>query len=106
MMEDAFQLASLVIPALREDGQIDEQAPSHVQEIISATSDLRSDERQTFQGRKAYNSVSYEEERAIYRDGEIYRACLLLHGTGNPGPDAEEVIKRWLLDAPWRREAN
>lgn len=105
LLEDpnAYVLASYVIPALRSSCEHDPEFQSmslvqrSVHERLSTVRHACSPTRPT---ETATSDKLYDEEKAILREVELYRACLLLRHTGTPPIPEAAQIRQWLAQAP------
>jgi len=98
--EHAFELASLVIPAFRDE--VNETTENvWKRQIIRAVSPLRQKAKSMLWERSEIDDKHYQQEKQVYNDAEVYRACLLLQNSGTLKEDLEHEIRDWLKRAPW-----
>lgn len=103
--DDAFALARLVIPQLRNKGGDDDQADGPLsqrqQALLENLREARGAATRTrFTNQNHVDHPLYREEKETMQDAQLHRVRLLLQHSGRFNDVSAEEITHWLENGP------
>jgi len=100
--EDRYMLVAMVIPEFRIHEVVENHNISHAQQsLLDGITHLRNDLMQGVQSSQMDIDLGlFAQEKATYRQQELYRAKLFVLGRGNATENEDAAIQEWLSNAP------